>query len=65
MDVDFGRLEDGRLLDLGPWDKDKPALVFEGGKWIPFDGTFGECFDSVPLTDEEIEDLRKQGIIRR
>jgi hypothetical protein len=62
----YSELEDGRILDCKPMKEgDFPLVSARDGKWKTFEGTLGDIFDSVPFTEEEIEDLRKQGILPR
>ena len=33
------------------------------GDWVPFDGTLGEWFDSIPLSAEEAAQFCKDGVL--
>ncbi|MFC1737954.1 hypothetical protein ACFL1G_02760 [Planctomycetota bacterium] len=45
-------------MDKGIWE------VFDGTSWGPAKGVSGiEVHESIPLTEEEIEDLRASGIL--
>jgi len=52
----YGLLESGEVVDKGfiysDDFSDKPK-VFRNGKWVLFNGAFGEIFDSKALSDEE------------
>lgn len=55
--ADFGRLSDGRIIDLRPMDTGKWAKVLTPEGWKDFEGTLGQITDSKPLTKEEIDSL--------
>jgi len=53
----FGLLEDGRLVNLEPLRNGDSPLVFTGGSWVPFKGTFGELSDSRPVNAERAREI--------
>lgn len=57
--ADFGRLVDGRVIDLRPMDDGGSwPLVFNPGRgWETFEGILGEITDSKPITEEEAKAL--------
>lgn len=55
--VEFTMLPDGRILDLRPMYANNPALVYENGSWIIYNGSVKEMLESKPIERERIKDI--------
>ncbi len=60
---EFFITRDGRLLDSAPLKDGKGILVFDDGAWVPWKGTVGQWFDSIPVTAEEAVRYCKDSVI--
>lgn len=55
--VEFAMLPDGRVLDLRPMYSNSPALIFERGNWIVYNGSVSEMLESKPVEREKIREI--------
>jgi len=62
--VEFTILPDGRILDLRPMYSNNPALVYEKGTWIVYNGSSQEMLESKPVDREKLKDMNSSsGVI--